>query len=70
MPIGRLEIPSRNAAHVMKSRSAERFLQEYVKDAGLGLEASDVDPGRLIPEEMRDLREKAVMNVTPDLLVS
>tara|TARA_R110002020_G_scaffold437834_1_gene648143 strand:- start:5106 stop:5270 length:165 start_codon:yes stop_codon:yes gene_type:complete len=54
----------------MKSRSAERFLQEYVKDAGLGLEASDVDPGRLIPEEMRDLREKAVMNVTPDLLVS
>jgi hypothetical protein len=54
----------------MKSRSAERFLQEYVKDAGLGLEASDVDPGRLIPEEMRDLRGKTVMDVTPDLLVS
>ena len=54
----------------MKSRSAERFLEEYVKDAGLGLEASDVDPSRLIPEEMRDLREKAVTSVTPELLAS
>jgi hypothetical protein len=54
----------------MKSRSAERFLEEYVKDAGLGLEAADVDPGRLIPKEIRDLRENAVTNVRPDLLVS
>ena len=54
----------------MKSRAAERFLEDYVKNAGLGIEVSDVDPGRQLPEEMSDLREKAMMGVRPDLLVS
>jgi len=54
----------------MKSRAAERFLEEYVKDAGLGLESTDVDPGRQLPEELSDLRENAMMGVRPDLLVS
>tara|TARA_B100002019_G_scaffold35147_1_gene29287 strand:+ start:470 stop:634 length:165 start_codon:yes stop_codon:yes gene_type:complete len=54
----------------MKSRAAERFLEEYVKDAGLGLESTDVDPGSQLPEELSDLRENAMMDVRPDLLVS
>ena len=54
----------------MKSRAAERFLEEYVKDAGLGLESTDVNSGRQLPEELSDLREDAMMDVRPDLLVS
>ena len=54
----------------MKSRAAERFLEEYVKNAGLNIEASDVNPGRQLPEEMSDLKETAMMEVRPNLLVS
>ena len=54
----------------MKSRAAERFLEEYVKDAGLGLESSDIEPDRQLPEELSDMRENAMMAVRPDLLVS
>ena len=44
----------------MKSRAAELFLEEYVKDGEVGIAASDINPFRQHPEEMSDLEESAM----------
>ena len=46
----------------MKSKPAERFLEDYVRKTDLSIDAEDLDPSYDLPKAIEDEREVALLD--------